>query len=77
VSNAAGYGEYYEWPHQTFEDVPWGSTFHQWIERVAARGLMNGYECIDQHPLEPCVQPASRPYFRANNLATRGRPPSQ
>jgi len=30
---------------QTFEDVPPGSTFSLWIERMAARGIIGGYPC--------------------------------
>jgi hypothetical protein len=69
VSNAAGFSE----PHtgQTFEDVPPGSTFYDFIERLASRGVMNGYPCGGAG--EPCVPPDNRPYFRPNANATRGQ----
>jgi hypothetical protein len=50
--------------------VPPGSTLYADIERVAGRGIVNGYPCGG--PFEPCVGPANRPYFRPNNPATRG-----
>jgi hypothetical protein len=69
VSNAASFSE----PHtgQTFEDVPPGSTFYDFIERLASRGVMSGYACGGAG--EPCVPPDNRPYFRPNNNATRGQ----
>ena len=70
VSNAAGFTE----PHtgQTFQDVPPGSTFYDFIERLASRGVMSGYVC-GSIPSEPCIGPENRPYFRPNNNATRGQ----
>jgi hypothetical protein len=70
VSNAAGFTE----PHtgQTFQDVAPGSTFYDFIERLASRGVMSGYPC-NSVPGEPCVPPENRPYFRPNNNATRGQ----
>ena len=56
---------------QTFEDVPPGSTFWLWIERLASRGIIGGYPCGG--PFEPCVAPGNRPYFRPNNNVTRGQ----
>jgi N-acetylneuraminic acid mutarotase len=56
---------------QTFEDVPPGSTFYRYIERMAARGIITGYPCGGA--FEPCVTPGNRPYFRPNNNATRGQ----
>ncbi|HEY0072349.1 MAG TPA: S-layer homology domain-containing protein, partial [Chloroflexia bacterium] len=46
---------------QTFEDVTVGSTFHLWVENLASRGIMSGYDCGG--PGEPC-RPGSRKYFR-------------
>jgi len=57
-------------PAATFEDVPVGSTFFQYVETAAARGLINGYPCGG--PGQPC-DPQSRPYFRPNNPVTRGQ----
>jgi hypothetical protein len=70
VSNAAGFTE----PHttQTFQDVAPGSTFYDFIERLASRGVMSGYPC-NSVPSEPCIPPGNRPYFRPNNNATRGQ----
>jgi plastocyanin len=69
VANAAGFIE----PHtrQTFQDVPIGSTFYDFIERLASRGVMSGYPCGG--PGEPCIPPDNRPYFRPANLASRGQ----
>jgi hypothetical protein len=69
VSNAAGFSEPHTW--QTFEDVSPGSTFYDFIERLASRGVMSGYPCGSAS--EPCVPPDNRPYFRPNNNATRGQ----
>ena len=69
VSNSAGYSENHT--SQTFEDVPVGSTFYQFIERLSSRGFISGYQCGG--PNEPCVPPANRPYFRPNNPVTRGQ----
>jgi hypothetical protein len=55
---------------QTFEDVPPGSTFWQWVEGLADAGVIGGYPCGG--PGEPCG-PENRPYFRPNNPTTRGQ----
>jgi hypothetical protein len=70
VSNAAGFSE--PVTGQTFQDVPPGSTFYDFIERLTSRGVMSGYPC-GSLPTEPCVPPENRPYFRPNNNATRGQ----
>ncbi|MEO8288428.1 MAG: S-layer homology domain-containing protein [Chloroflexota bacterium] len=70
VSQSAGFSE----PHtgQTFEDVLPGSTFYDYVERLASRGVMGGYPCgVD--PSEPCVLPGNLPYFRPSANATRGQ----
>jgi hypothetical protein len=69
VSGAAGWTE--TPTGQTFEDVLPGSTFYVYIERIASRGIVNGYPCGG--PFEPCVSPGNRAYFRPNNQATRGQ----
>ena len=69
VSNAAGFVD--PPAGQTFEDVPPGSTFYTYTERLAFRGVMQGYPCGG--PGEPCVQPTDRAYFRPFNNATRGQ----
>jgi hypothetical protein len=68
VSNAAGYSD----PPgvQIFEDVVPGSTFYDFIERLASRNIMNGYPCGGVG--EPC-SPSNLPYFRPGNDATRGQ----
>jgi hypothetical protein len=69
VSNSAGFSD----PQtvQMFQDVPPGSTFYDYIGRLASRGYINGYPCGG--PGEPCVPPGNLPYFRPNASATRGQ----
>jgi hypothetical protein len=69
VSNAAGFNE--PVGAQTFEDVVPGSTFYEFIERMASRDITGGYTCGGAG--EPCVAPGNRPYFRPNGNATRGQ----
>jgi hypothetical protein len=56
---------------QAFEDVPPNHPFYLWIERLASRGVMGGYNCGG--PGEPCVPPGNRAYFRPYNNVTRGQ----
>jgi hypothetical protein len=68
----ANTAQYTETPTgQTFEDVPPGSTFYRWVERIASRGIINGYPCGG--PGEPCVAPTNRAYFRPDRAVTRGQ----
>jgi hypothetical protein len=69
VSNAVGFNE--PVGGQTFEDVQPGSTFYDFFERFASRGVMSGYPC--GAVAEPCIPPGNRPYFRPNANATRGQ----
>ncbi|HEY0068614.1 MAG TPA: exo-alpha-sialidase [Chloroflexia bacterium] len=69
VAVSAGFDE--EPGAQVFEDVPPGSTFYPWIQRLALRGIMGGYACGAAS--EPCTPPASRPYFRPSQPASRGQ----
>lgn len=69
VANSAGYQE--PQTNQSFEDVPVGSTFHVFIERLVTRGHISGYTCGAAG--EPCVPPGNRPYFRPNANVTRGQ----
>jgi S-layer homology domain len=69
VSNSAGFQEPVS--GQSFEDVLPGSTFYQFIERLASRGVISGYPCGGQG--EPCVPPGNRPYSRPNGNTTRGQ----
>jgi hypothetical protein len=70
VSNAAGFSE--DAGPQIYEDVPPGSPFYDWINRLSMRGHMGGYLC-GLVPEEPCIAPDNRPYFRPNASATRGQ----
>lgn len=67
VSNAAGFQE--APTGQMFEDVPPTHPFYEWIQRLASRGVMGGYNCGG--PGEPCIN--NRPYFRPYNSVTRGQ----
>jgi hypothetical protein len=67
VSNAAGYNDDIPPDRQTFEDVPPGSPFWLYIERVYAHGVINGYAC--DVPDEPC----STPYYDPGTFLTRGQ----
>jgi len=69
VSNAAGFVD--PPAGQIFEDVPPGSTFYTYTQRLASRGVMQGYPCGGTG--EPCIPPDDRPYFRPFNNATRGQ----
>jgi hypothetical protein len=69
VANSAGFTEAVT--TQTFQDVPPGSTFYSWVERLARRTVMSGYACGG--PNEPCVPPANRPYFRPGVDVTRSQ----
>jgi S-layer homology domain len=69
VSNAAGFND--AQTTQMFEDVLPGSTFFDYIGRLASRGYIGGYACGGG--TEPCIPPDNLPYFRPNNNATRGQ----
>jgi hypothetical protein len=71
VGTAAGFTESVASTQQTFEDVAVASTFWDYVERMASRGVIGGYPCGG--PGEPCNPPLNRPYFRPNNNATRGQ----
>ncbi|MEP6775061.1 MAG: S-layer homology domain-containing protein [Chloroflexota bacterium] len=68
VSLAAGFNEPVS--GRSFEDVLPGSTFYDYVERLAVRGVMQGYPCGG--PGEPCG-PGNLPYFRPNSNVTRGQ----
>jgi subtilisin len=70
VSNAAGFSD--TPTGQQFQDVAVGSTFYDFIYRLVHRGIIVGYPC-GTVPQEPCVPPQNLPYFRPNNLTTRGQ----
>jgi hypothetical protein len=71
VVTAFGFNEPVSNTVQSFQDVAPGSTFHIYIERMFARGIINGYPCGS--PGETCVPPQNRPYFRPNAFVTRGQ----
>lgn len=56
---------------QAFEDVPLGAWYYCHVQHLYEHGAVNGYACGG--PSEPCVPPTNRPYFRPNNLITRGQ----
>ncbi|MDQ3928111.1 MAG: S-layer homology domain-containing protein [Chloroflexota bacterium] len=68
VANAAGYDE--DPGAQKFQDVPPGSTFFAFINRLASRNIISGYNCGG--PGEPCG-PGNLNYFRPNATASRGQ----
>jgi hypothetical protein len=68
VAVAAGYND--TTTEQTFEDVPVGSTFHTYIENMAARGIVGGYPCGSEG--EACGV-SNKPYFRPGANANRGQ----
>jgi hypothetical protein len=70
VSNAARFDD--DPGPQLFEDVPPGSAFYPYVQRMANRGYVSGYAC-GQSLSEPCVPPDNRPYFRPGGGATRGQ----
>jgi hypothetical protein len=55
---------------QTFTDVTPTNAFYPFVERLAGRNILNGYNCGG--PGEPC-DGQNRPYFRPNNNITRGQ----
>jgi hypothetical protein len=70
VSNSAGFNDIQT--TQMFQDVPVGSTFFQYIGRLASRGFINGYAC-GTPPAGACVPPGNLPYFLPNANSTRGQ----
>ena len=70
VSNTAGFDNQIPQGQWSFTDVPYGSTFWMYVERLASGGVMAGYACGG--PNEPC-DGENRPYFRPGAGATRGQ----
>ncbi len=68
VSNSANFTD--DAGAQLFQDVPAGSTYFDYVQRLAHRGIMGGYPCGGAG--EPCGA-GNKPYFRVNNNATRGQ----
>ena len=71
ASNAAGFEEEVPPDTQTYTDVPPGSTFWVYIERLSGRGIISGYEC-GRPPAGPC-DPQRRPWYRPELDITRGQ----
>ena len=71
VSESAGFDDEVPPSQWSFTDVPYGSTFWEWVERLSNREVMAGYNC-GSDPNEPCDD-QNRPYFRPNSGATRGQ----
>ncbi|MDQ6694227.1 MAG: family 43 glycosylhydrolase [Chloroflexota bacterium] len=70
VANSAGFQE--DPGAQIYEDVPPGSPFYDFINRLSHRSVMGGYTCGVQLD-EPCILPGNRPYFRPSANASRGQ----
>jgi hypothetical protein len=69
IANSKGWTETHT--EQSFQDIPVGSTFYQFVQRMSSRSIISGYACGGAN--EPCVPPGNLPYYRPNNLATRGQ----
>jgi hypothetical protein len=72
ISLSAGFTEPVPSGRQSFEDVAHGSTYWEYIERLYSRSIVGGYAC-GANPVEPCVPPGNRPYYRPSAGATRGQ----
>jgi hypothetical protein len=68
VANAAGINA--DPGGQIFADVPPGHTFYIYINPLARRGVISGYECGG--PGEACGSD-HKPYYRSGNNVTRGQ----
>ncbi|HEX8230379.1 MAG TPA: S-layer homology domain-containing protein [Chloroflexia bacterium] len=72
IANSAGLDDPIAEGQQQFADVPPGSPFYEFVERLAQTGAIAGYPCGVPGVTEPCDS-EGRPYFRPNNPATRGQ----
>jgi parallel beta-helix repeat protein len=72
IANSAGLDDTPAPEQQQFADVPPGSPFYEFVERLAQTGAIAGYPCGGPGVTEPC-DAEDRPYFRPNNPATRGQ----
>jgi hypothetical protein len=70
VSNAAGFNE--DPGSQIYADVPPGSTYYAYINRLTNRGIMSGYPCPTRPNGSPC-SPNDPAIFLPNANATRGQ----
>jgi hypothetical protein len=71
VSNAAGFTDVPPPGSFLFTDVPPTHTFYLFVERLARRGIVEGYEC-GEPPAGPC-DPQGRPWFLPQDDVTRGQ----
>jgi hypothetical protein len=70
VANSMGFDEEVPSGRQTYADVAPASPFWEYIERLARRAVIAGYECGG--PGEPCDS-NERPYYRPAINVTRGQ----
>ncbi|HEX8599710.1 MAG TPA: S-layer homology domain-containing protein [Chloroflexia bacterium] len=70
VSNAAGFNE--DPGPQIYQDVPPGSTYYEYINRLTNRGIMSGYPCPERPEGDDC-DPDNPVIFLPNANATRGQ----
>ncbi len=70
VSNAAGFSE--DPGGQIYADVPPGSPFYPYINRLTHKGIMSGYLCSTRPDGQPC-NPDYPVVFLPNSNATRGQ----
>jgi hypothetical protein len=66
VANAAGFTE--EHSDQGFKDVPTTHTFYVYIQRLASRGIVSGY-----NDLSHCSEDTGAPCFLPDAFVTRGQ----
>jgi hypothetical protein len=77
VAQAAGFNDD-PGTAEDFADVPVGSVFWVYIERLSRRGIIAGYDCGSNY-VNPCTgqletcDAGSRPYFRWCAYVTRGQ----
>ncbi|HUS16530.1 MAG TPA: S-layer homology domain-containing protein [Chloroflexia bacterium] len=77
-SQAAGYTDVPAPGTLSFADVPENSPFWLYIERLARRGIISGYNCGSAQlnlctGLPETCGPGNLPYFRPCNPVTRGQ----
>jgi hypothetical protein len=78
ASNAAGFTDTPVAGSQSFADVPPSDPFWIFIQRLARRGVVNGYEC-GSGTINPCTGlaetcgPGNLPYYRPCNNITRAQ----
>jgi hypothetical protein len=70
VSNAAGFSE--DPGSQIYSDVPPGSPFYEYINRLTNRGIVSGYPCPQRPGGDEC-NPENPTLFKPEQNATRGQ----